>query len=159
MASCGSQSEPSHGLFQPCPLCSGHLAPSWSQKKPLPAPHSRRPLPGATFPAPSRTGVFSLQMMPPWWGLRSHSLFPHPVYFLHTVWPLWWLFIVCLLSLERSFTSCRPGCPGRYRGLSKGALRSASLNGDWGAVCRGCGLLWCSVTCSKYSFIKISYWC
>ena len=101
MASCGSQSEPSHArdpLFQPCTLCSGHLAPFWSQKKPFPAQHSRRPLPGAIFLAPSCTGLVSLQMLPPRWGLPSHSLFPHPVYFLHTIWLLWWL-VYCLSPL------------------------------------------------------------
>ena len=164
MASCGSQSEPSHGwdpLFQPCTLCSGHLAPSWSQKKPFPAPNSHHPLPGAIFLAPSRTGLVSLQMLPPSqvgppqpFSLPSPCLLPS--HYLASL-------VACLLSVSslwnRSFTSRRPGCLGCCRGLSKDALRSASLTGGWGAVCRGCGLLWCSVTCSKYSFIKISYWC
>lgn len=38
------------------------------------------------------------QMLPPWWGLPSPSLFQHPVYFLHIIWLLWWL-VYCLSPL------------------------------------------------------------
>lgn len=159
MASCGSQSEPSHGLFQPCPLA---LA-TW----PLPDPRRSPCLPhtrGALCLEPSsRLPLARVYSHSRWCLLGGASADTLSSLTLFTSFTLSGFFVGFLLSVSslwnRSFTSRRPGCPGRYRGLSKDALRSASLNGDWGAVCRGCGLLWCSVTCSKYSFIKISYWC
>lgn len=84
----------------PRPLCSGHagrfLIPE--QAKPFPSPTLTLPSAWNHLPCSLGAGSFSLQMLPPWWGLPSHSLFQHPVYFLHIIWLLWWL-VYCLSPL------------------------------------------------------------
>ena len=125
------------------------MVPPWPQKKPFPAPHSRRPLPGAIFLAPSGMGLFSLQMLPPWRGLPSHSL-PSP-----SLLPSHYLasLVACLLPVfslwNRSFTSPRPGCLGRSGGLSKAAVRSASLHGC-------CGLSAGAVACCDVASLALN---
>ena len=144
MASCGSQSEPSHAgpplpalhplLWPPGPF----LIPEEALPRPtLTSPSAWSHLPGSLLHWLSLTPDVASQVGPPQpLSLPSPCLLPS--HYLASL-------VACLLSVSslwnRSFTSRRPGCLGSYRGLSKDALRSASLNGGWGAVCRGCGLL------------------